>query len=167
MQISSDSDWAGMHSVTGEVRSRTGTMIRYNGMPIWWYTGLQKTTSSQWYDGLTLSEIATSSANGETLAASDTLVRGLHVTYVSEELNISVPRPIIIDIDANAALGFLNNTGGGGRMKHIDIREAWIQQLRDRDVVTFNKVDGKLIKANFMTKLLDKLEFNKELARLA
>ena len=38
LQISSDSDWAGMHSVTGEVRSRTGTMIRYNGMPIWWYT---------------------------------------------------------------------------------------------------------------------------------
>ena len=167
LQISSDSDWAGMHSVTGEVRSRTGTMICYNGMPIWWYTGLQKTTSSQWYDGLTLSEIATSSANGETLAASDTLVRGLHVTYVSEELNVSVPRPIVIDIDANAALGFLNNTGGGGRMKHIDIREAWIQQLRDRNVVTFNKVDGKLIKANFMTKLLDKLDFNREYAQLA
>ena len=52
-------------------------------------------------------------------------------------------------------------------MKHIDIREAWIQQLRDRDVVTFNKVDGKQIQANFMTKLLDKLEFNREYAKLA
>ena len=31
----------------------------------------------------------------------------------------------------------------------------------------FNKVDGTLIKANFMTKLEDKVQYNKEYARLA
>ena len=142
-------------------------MITYNGMPVLWYTGLQKTTSSQWFAGQELSEIARSSANAESIAASDGLVRGLHLTYVSEELHIDVPRPITIDIDASAAIGFLNNTGGGGKMKHIDIREGWVQQLRDREVVQFNKVDGTLIKANFMTKLEDKVQYNKEYARLA
>ena len=76
-------------------------------------------------------------------------------------------KPIQIDIDASAAMGFLNNTGGSGKMKHLDIRESWIQQVRNRDIVTFNKVDGTLIPANFLTKLFERVEFNTEYARLA
>ena len=56
--------------------------------------------TSQWFAGQELSEIARSSANAESIAASDTLVRALHVTYVGEDLHIDVPRPIMIDIDA-------------------------------------------------------------------
>ena len=163
--ISTDADWAGMHSVTGEVRSRTGVMIQYNGMPILWYTGLQKTIATQWSDEVAV--IATSSGHAETHAASDTLVRALHVTYFAEEIGVEIPRPIRIEIDANAALGFLNNTGGATRMKHLDIRSGWIQQLRDRSIAEFIKVDGKLIAANFMTKLLNRVEFDQEYKRLA
>jgi hypothetical protein len=170
LSVSSDADWAGMHSVNGEIRSRTGMVIMYNGTPVLWYTGLQKTTSSQWVDGTEPTSepaIARSSGNAELIAASDTLTRALHFTFVSEELNIAVPRPIVVDLDASAALGFLHNTGGGGKMKHIDIREGWVQQIRDKGTVTFNKVDGKLIPANFMTKLLERLEYNHEYQRLA
>jgi hypothetical protein len=163
--ISTDADWAGMHSVTGEVRSRTGVMICYNGMPILWYTGLQKTIASQWTNED--EAIATSSGNAETLAASETLVRALSCTYVADEVGIEVPRPILIEIDANAALGFLNNSGSPSRMKHIDIRKGWIQQLRDRTIAEFVKVDGTIIKANFMTKLLNRVEFDQEYKRLA
>ena len=88
--ISTDADWAGMHSVTGEVRSRTGVMIMYNGMPILWYTGLQKTIATQWSDEVAV--IATSSGHAETHAASDTLVRALHVTYFAEEIGVEIPR---------------------------------------------------------------------------
>ena len=150
---------------TGEVRSRTGVMICYNGMPILWYTGLQKTIASQWTNED--EAIATSSGNAETLAASETLVRALSVTYVADEVGIEVPQPIRIEIDANAALGFLNNSGSPSRMKHIDIRKGWIQQLRDRTIAEFIKVDGTLIKANFMTKLLSRVEFDHEYKRLA
>ena len=145
-------------------------VIMYNGTPVLWYTGLQKTTSSQWVDGTEPTSepaIARSSGNAELIAASDTLTRALHFTFVAEELNIAVPRPIVVDLDASAALGFLHNTGGGGKMKHIDIREGWVQQIRDKGTVSFNKVDGKLIPANFMTKLLERLEYNHEYQRLA
>ena len=165
--ISSDADWAGLYAITGEVRSRTGIVITYNGMPILWYSGLQKTTSSQWQDGADAPAIATSTANAETYAASDTLTRALHISYILEEMYLPHERPIQIDIDASAAMGFLNNTGGSGKMKHLDIRESWIQQVRDRDIVTFNKVDGTLIPANFLTKLFERVEFNTEYARLA
>ena len=144
----------------------------YNGMPILWYTGLQKTTSSHWVDDDpddpdSEPAIATSSANGETIAASDTLARALHVTYVCEEVNLAVPRPIIIDMDAEAAMGFLRNTGGNGKMKHLDIRKSWIQQLRNKEVVEFRKMAGTQIPANFLTKLLDRVEYNREYLRLA
>ena len=162
--ISTDADWAGMYSVTGETRSRTGVMIAYNNMPVLWYTGLQKTMSTQW-TGLE-EEIATSSANAEVMAASETVVRALHISYIAEELGMVVPRPLQIQIDASAALGFLNNTANSGKMKHIDICKGWVQQLRDRKAVEFVKVDGKDIKADFMTKLLDRVEYNRQYTSL-
>ena len=156
--ISTDSDWAGMHSITGETRSRSGVMIIYNGCPVLWYTGLQKTVASQWEESEEM--IATSSAAAETMAASETLVRALHISYIAEELGIPVEHPLEIQIDANAALGFLNNTGGPSKMKHLDIRKDWIQQIRDRDLVQFVKVPTKENRADFMTKLQNKVEFN-------
>ncbi len=36
----SDSDWAGLHGITGEVRSRAGFLASFNGMPMDWYIGL-------------------------------------------------------------------------------------------------------------------------------
>ena len=35
-----DSDWAGLHSVSGETRSRIGIAVFYNGMPICWKSSL-------------------------------------------------------------------------------------------------------------------------------
>ena len=163
--ISTDADWAGLYSVTGETRSRTGVMIMYNGMPVLWYTGLQKTISSQWCDDE--AQIATSSANAEAIAASETMQRALHVSYIAEEMGMEVSRPIKIEIDANAALGFINNTESSTKMKHLDIRADWIQLIRDRGLADFIKVDGKVIKADFMTKLLNRVEYNRQHKELA
>ncbi len=153
----SDSDWAGLHGITGEIRSRTGFLATYNGMPIDWYTGLQKTIVSNWTEEVP--HIATSSANAETVAAADSLQRALHLSYIANELQLNVPRPITIYIDASAAIGFIENTGGGGRMKHLDIKEGWIQLLRDRDIAEYAKIDGPLNLADFFTKLNDRIMY--------
>ena len=77
----SDSDWAGLHGITGEIRSRSGFLATYNGMPIDWYTGLQKTIVSNWTEEVP--HIATSSANAETVAAADSLQRALHLSDIA------------------------------------------------------------------------------------
>ena len=153
----SDSGWAGLHSITGEIRSRPGFIAFYNGMPIDWYTGLQKTVVSNWTEEVP--HIATSSANAETVAAADSLQRALHISYIASELQLEVPRPLIIYIDATAAIGFIENTGGGGRMKHLDIKDGWIQQLRDRDIADYWKIDGPINLADFFTKLNDRVVY--------
>ena len=139
------------------------------------YSGLQKTTASHCKttdsdlepDEEDEAVIATSSGNAEVIAASAGLGRGLHIGYIAEELGLPVPKPIRIQIDATAAIGFLQNTGGAGRMKHLDIRKGWIQMARDNKLVEYHKVDGKLIQADFFTKLLDKTEYDRAYERLA
>ena len=89
------------------------------------------------------------------MAAADSLQRALHLSYIANELQLKVPRPRTIYVDATAAIGFIENTGGGGRMKHLDIKEGWIQLLRDRDIAGYCKIDGPLNLADFFTKLND------------
>jgi hypothetical protein len=44
-------------------------------------------------------------------------------------------------------------------MKHLDLRSAWIQQVRDRSIAVFTKIDGLENKADFFTKLLPRVQF--------
>ena len=47
LEVHVDSDWGGMHSVCGEVRSRSGVLVRVNKVPVYWKSSLQKVTSTQ------------------------------------------------------------------------------------------------------------------------
>ena len=100
-------------------------------------------------------------------AAGATVARAMHLGYIAEELGIPVEHPLRVGIDANAAMGFLQNTGGSGRMKHMDIRHDWIQQARDRSIVEFVKEPTETIKADFYSKLHDRMEYNRKYAQVA
>ena len=114
-QFTYDADWAGLHSVTGEIKSRTGTLSTYKAMPVDWYSALQKTIVSTWTDE-SVDIIATSTANSELVAAGACQSRALHLSYIADELGITVECPIRIYIGTSAAKGFLENTSCGGRM---------------------------------------------------
>jgi len=45
-------------------------------------------------------------------------------------------------------------------MKHIDLRAAWMQLLRDRSICDVVKVDGTANPADFFTKLLGRKDFS-------
>ena len=157
-----DSDWGGMHSICGELRSRTGIIITYNGMPIYWKSNLQKTQCTEFHpeEGAKF-DIATSSAAAEVQAGAEATGVLLHLKYITEELGMEVPSPQIIYTDATAAMGFFRNTGAGGKMKHIDIRLGWVQQIRDRSLVDWEKIPGELNPADAMTKLLEGRDFER------
>ena len=46
-------------------------------------------------------------------------------------------------------------------MKHIDVRMAWVKELRNRNLVTFERVPGTENLADFFTKLLLGVQFTK------
>ena len=96
---------------------------------------------------------ATSSDEAEVHVAADAVKEGLHLKYVADELGIFVGDKIKVGIDAGAAIGFISNTGSPARLKHINLRVAWVRQLRDHSQVEFVKVLGTDNPANFFTKI--------------
>ena len=64
-----------------------------------------------------------------------------------------------IEIDSKAAEGFVTNTGTSSRMKHIDLREKWVQMVRDLQEIAYKHVDGTLNKADPFTKIMQGITF--------
>ena len=175
LTVESDSDWAGLYSAVGEVRSRSGTQVNYNGMPTGWNSKLQKcmgTSMTPKFEklfeegNLDEYEIATASAESELHAAAESLRLGLHIQHIAQELGLPVQETIMMKVDSTAAIGRIQGPRGSGKMKHIDLRDAWIQRLRSKKIVDIVKVAGTENKADFFTKLLTRAEFCKGEARL-
>ena len=185
LKVWSDADWAGLFQAIGDPRSRAGIIITYGGMPVWWMSQWQKCKGTtckadgQPYSmgkaGLIEAEtdddagtdiIAMASAESEVHAMSDGLRWGLHVKHIGGEFGIPMPDVLQIYVDATAAIGFARGTSGTTRMKHLDLRAAWIQQLRDTSLADFVKVDGNMNEADFFTKLLPRIKFKEHEAKL-
>ena len=72
------------------------------------------------------------------------------------------PKPIMADkvqlyTDSSAAKSFVSRTGLG-RMKHLEIRDLWLQQEVGLGRVVVDKVDGTRNPADLMTKYLKRWE---------
>ena len=154
---SSDADVAGLYTELGEVRSRTGYWITYNGMPVAWLSKLQScaATSAQVLTAEDEEEpvIALSSCEAETHALSETVKTLLNLGFGAKELGFKVKRPISIAVDAAAAISFAQGTAKRSRMKYIDMRQQWVQQLRNKDEIAYTKVAGTDNDADYFTKV--------------
>lgn len=98
--------------------------------------------------------IATSSADSELHAAKNALSEALHLRYVAEELKLPLAEKITIGVDAGAALGFIKNTSTcSSNLKHINLRLAWVKQIRGRSLLEFEKTPRTENPADLITKL--------------
>jgi hypothetical protein len=151
LRVFCDSDHAGMIAIIQDPRSRLGIVAMYNGMPILWM--------SAWIKAICLS-----SGEAEVYALAEAAKVAQHLKFICQELMIGVPDRVPIYCDASAAIGFADNLGGTSqsRLKHIDLRRAFVAQLRDQDSIEILKIDGKANPANFFTKILSGSEFQKE-----
>ena len=106
------------------------------------------------------------SGESEVHAMSDGLRWGLHVSHIGQEFGIPMPSTLQVYVDATAAIGFARSHSGSTRMKHLDLRLAWIRQLKDSSLADFVKLDGEVNKADFFTKLLPRIKFKEQEAQL-
>jgi len=148
MKVYTDADWAGSYALDGSAASRTGVVIYIQDMPVAWVSTKQKS-------------IALSTAQAELHALSTGVQHGLHAWYIAQELGLEVGERLQTYVDASAAISFALKIGSKTKMKHLDIRKAWIQQLRDRKLVDINKVDTKDQKADALTKIMGKVEYQR------
>ena len=79
------------------------------------------------------------------------------MSYIADELGMDMPTPIGIHVDNAAAIAFSQGQVRRTKLKHIDVRQAWVQAMRDSEICVLYKVDTSENLADFFTKILPSL----------
>ena len=95
--------------------------------------------------------VALSSAEAELYALVATLVEARGIQQFLEELGVTAT--IAAHVDATAAMAIASRLGPG-RLKHVDIRQLWVQQEVSAGHVILHKIDSKKNPADILTKHL-------------
>ena len=96
---------------------------------------------------------------GRHAVASDTAKEALRIKYIGEEINIKIPACLTLNVDSTAAQGFIDSTDKCTKIKMIDMREEWVELLRNRTLLQTAKVAGPDNEADFFTKPLPPKHF--------
>jgi hypothetical protein len=95
----------------------------------------------------------TSSAAAETYAAGVATQSILGLSYVADELNMTMALPMELRLDATAALAFMTSTATRSKMRHIDLRSEWVAILRDKQVFAGRYCPSEALFADLGTKI--------------
>ena len=101
--------------------------------------------------------VALSSAEAEFYAMIEAVIRGKGILSLMQEIGFVVTERIQLFTDSSAAKSFVSRTGLG-RMKHLEIRDLWLQREVGLGKVLVNKVEGPRNPADLLTKYLKRWE---------
>ena len=138
VRISGDSDWAGCKTTR---RSTSGGCLMVGGHLIKSYSRTQ-------------SIVALSSAEAELYGMVEGVTRAKGLRTLAFELGFRSLRNVIkLGTDRSAAKSFVNRRGLG-KMRHLQIRNLWLQEEVEHGRLEVHKIKGEENPANLMTKIL-------------
>ena len=85
----------------------------------------------------------------------------MHLEYIVQEMNLPFPSPYTLHYDNQTAGNFILGDIMNTKMKHIDIRQHWVKELRDRSIMIPQKIDTKKNLADLFTKGLQGEQLNR------
>ncbi len=147
LSVYTDSDWAGC------VRTRKST----SGGVVMRGSHVLKTWST------TQATVALSSAEAELIALVKGAAEGLAVTSLLRDLHEDVT--VCVGVDSSAAIGVCRRTGVG-KIRHLDTRLLWVQDMVRAGSIAVEKVAGEENPADLLTKHLASDVLTGHLARL-
>ena len=134
----SDSDHGG--SMPYHSHSHTGVMLLLNNVPIFWKSKKQPVTSR-------------SSAEAEIYALDSTVASARYLNWKREEFKNKVTWPMIVYVDNNQAKSFCKDLNVNSKLRTtFNMKERWIKELRDRNIVDVQRIDTKINPADILTK---------------
>ena len=87
----------------------------------------------------------------------EAVIRGKGILNIMLEMGFSITERIQLFTDSSAAKSFVSRTGLG-RMKHLEIRDLWLQREVGLGKVLVNKVEGPRNPADLLIKYLKRWE---------
>ena len=129
-RIYTDSDHAGNREPVNKTRSQQGEIALTNGAPFHWRSATESIASISSLESETLPSVSVGEA--ETWAYANGVHSFIHLSYLASEMQLDpLPSPIVINTDSTVAIALATNTQLKTRMKHLDVRQAWISMIRD------------------------------------
>ena len=158
-QFYSDSDFAGNSDEQNKRRSQNGFIAILNGAPGIWASNVSSAAFAHPDIGEARADISSDSA--EVYAAVNATFEFVHLSYTADEMGIGFPKPIVMHVDNKAAIAFSDNTVFKTKLKHIDVRQKWVQTLRNKSTVDTKHVQPEENLADLFTKILDEATFTR------
>ena len=159
-----DTDHAGNSEDQNKRRSQNGVIALCNGAPVLWASKVSSVAFAHPDIGEAHADV--SSAAAEIYGAANATFELLHLSYIADEMGMDFPKPIVLQMDNEAARCFVANSVTKSRLKHIDCRQEWVQVLRSKNILQTQHIDSHLNLADIFTKILPKDTFQGIVARL-
>ena len=110
--------------------------------------------------------MALSSAEAEFYAMVDGVLRAKWVATVAQEMGFtSMGGRLVLGTDSSAAKSFVSRRGLG-RMRHVEVRELWLQKEVMKGLIEVIKIPGQDNPADLMTKFLHRDLIEEHLKKL-
>ena len=152
-----DSDFAGNCEEQNKRRSQSGFIALLNGAPVLWGSKVSSVCFAHPDIGEAHADISSGAA--EVYAAGNATFEFLHLSYTADEMGIPFPKPFTLQIDNKAAIAFADNSAFKSKLKHIDVRQEWVQTLRNHSIINPVYVPSEENLADIFTKILDAATF--------
>ena len=76
-------------------------------------------------------------------------------------MGIPFPKPFTLQIENIEAIAFADNSAFKSKLKHIDVRQEWVQTLRNHSIINPVYVPSEENLADLFTKILDAETFTR------
>ena len=76
-------------------------------------------------------------------------------------MGLKVKLPMMLEVDNKGAVDLANSWSHGGRTKHMQVRNYWLRELKEKGLIRVNWIPGKDNVADMLTKNLNEKDFKK------
>ena len=143
----SDATWG---SDPDNRRSISGTAVMLNAAPVCMKSGQQISTTL-------------SSAEAELVAGTNCAQDMLFVKRMLESMGLEVNLPMMLYIDNRGTVDLVNNYSVNGKTRHVEIRQYFLRELKERNILLTRWRSGDEMAADLFTKNLSSALFNKHI----
>jgi hypothetical protein len=150
LTVYSDASWANRNET---LKSRSGTVIFYNGNPIYLASKIQKCVSN-------------SSTQSEMIALSESARQVSYFSQLLDLMDLTVDKPISVYTDNQTSIRISENEKRSPATRHIQLADLYIKELVATGQVKLNFVRSQDNIADALTKPMPKgrfLEFKKQI----
>ena len=131
----------------------TGFVVKVNKSTVSVKSGMQKI-------------VAISVTEAETIVIVQYVQEMLYIKKLIESMELKVKLPMTVSVDNRGAVDLVNGWNVNGGTKHIDVRLAFIRELKEDGILQINWIPTEINCADMFTKNVDERSMNQHLSEL-